>query len=238
MPCLFELDMHHTWLCIMPWICCVCLPHRLLVSGLPLLDSLVTFRSVWIRLTTSGSAMLRGFIVLQSGIPGKVIITLDIITSFALLVVSMLSFDLATYHLFASLAIAKIKPLTSTILTNLCLAMLPLAQALLLVLLVAGAVCSMLGHGYLGISLYHAYLINLDYTLGKGWKAQAYAPVICSTLATLVFIIPVLCSLMSAPNVCGVYGAPLIPLSLCWTFTARPNIGTKICQHKTCIGSN
>ena len=114
--------------------------------------------------TTHGSDLL------QSGIPGKMIITLDTITSFALLDVSMLSFGLATYHLFESLPIAMIKPLTSTTYANLCLAMLPHAQALLIALLVAGAVCSMMGHGYLGISLYHAYLINSSIHLVKGGR--------------------------------------------------------------------
>ena len=90
----------------------------------------VTFRSVRIRSTTL-VRLLHGFDLLQSGIPGKMIITLDIITSFALLDVSMLSFGLATYHMLICLPIAMIKPLTSTILANLCLAMLPLAQPLL-----------------------------------------------------------------------------------------------------------
>ena len=187
----------------------------MLLSGFVLLVSFwVTIRSAWIRSTTLCSTTLHGFDLLQSGIPGKMIITLDTITSFALLVVSMLSFGLATYHLFASLPIAMIKPLTSTTYANLCLAMLPLAQALLIALLVAGAGCSMLGHGYHGISLYHAYLINLDYTLGKGWKAWPMPGVLFHS-CPLVSVIPVLCSLTSAPNVCGVYGAPLITLSLC-----------------------
>ena len=98
------------------------------------------------------------------------IITLDIITSFALLDVSMLSFGLVTYHMLICLPIAMIKPLTSTILANRCLAMLPLCSAPLIALLVAGAVCSMLGHGYHGISLYHVYLINASIHLDKGGR--------------------------------------------------------------------
>ena len=112
--------------------------------------------------------LLHGFGLLPSGILGKMIITLDTITSFALLDVSMLSFGLVTYHMLICLPIAMIKPLTSTTYANLCLAMLPLAQALLFSLLVAGAVCSMLGHGYHGISHYHAYLINASIHLDKG----------------------------------------------------------------------
>ena len=158
------------------------------------------------------------------------IITLDTITSFALLVVSMLSFGLATYHLFASLPIAMIKPLTSTTYANPLFGYVTACSAPLIALLVAGAGCSMLGHGYLGISLYHAYLINLDYTLGKGWKAWPMPGVLFHS-CPLVSVIPVLCSLTSAPNVCRGLWAPLITLSLRWTFPARPNIGTKICPH-------
>ena len=128
------------------------------------------------------STTLRGFVLLQSGIPGKMIITLDTITSFALLVVSMLSFGLATYHLFCKPPNCHDKPLTSTTYANLCLAMLPLAQALLIALLVAGAGCSMLGHGYHGISLYHAYLINLTIHLVKGGRL-GLCRVFCSILA-------------------------------------------------------
>ena len=41
-------------------------------------------------------------------------------------------------------------------------------------------------------------------------EGLAFCRVFCSTLAALVSVIPVLCSLMSAPNTFGVYGAPLI----------------------------
>ena len=159
------------------------------------------------------------------------IITLDTITNFALLVVSMLFIWSRCLPLVCKPPNCHNKPLTSTTYAKLCLAMLLLPQALLIALVVAGAGCPMLGNGYHGISLYHASLINIGYTLGKGWKARAYAPVIYSTLAALVSVIPVLCSLMSAPNICRVNGPPLITLSLCWTFLARSNIGTKICPH-------
>ena len=39
MPYLIKLDMHHTWLCIMPCLCVVCLPCCLLLSSLLLLAS-------------------------------------------------------------------------------------------------------------------------------------------------------------------------------------------------------
>ena len=49
-----------------------------------------------------------------------------------------------------------VKPLTHVVLENRCLAMLPLCSAPLIASLVAGGneVCSMLGHGYVGMSQY------------------------------------------------------------------------------------
>ena len=56
------------------------------------------------------------------------------------------------------------------ILANPCLAILPLCSAPLIALLVVGAVagCSMLEHGYHGISQYLLYLINAHIYLLKG----------------------------------------------------------------------
>uniref|UniRef100_M8CTE4 Uncharacterized protein n=1 Tax=Aegilops tauschii TaxID=37682 RepID=M8CTE4_AEGTA len=54
---------------------------------------------VRIHWTTSGR-LLRGFGLLPSGISGKMFITLDLTTIFAMLVVSMLLLCRATYHLF------------------------------------------------------------------------------------------------------------------------------------------
>ena len=47
--------------------------------------------------------LLHGFGLLPSGISGKMAVTLDTTTIFALLVVSMLSLCCATYHLLSSL---------------------------------------------------------------------------------------------------------------------------------------
>ena len=44
--------------------------------------------------------LLHGFGLLPSGISGKMAVTLDLTTIFAMLVVSMLSLCRATYHLF------------------------------------------------------------------------------------------------------------------------------------------
>ena len=45
MPCLIKPDTHHTWLCIMPWLCDGCLLCCLLLSGLLLSLASVSFRS-------------------------------------------------------------------------------------------------------------------------------------------------------------------------------------------------
>ena len=69
-----------------------------------LLDSSCFVALVRIRSTTLGSSspvrLLHGLVLLPSGISGKMTITLDLTTIFAMLVVSMLSLCRATYHLF------------------------------------------------------------------------------------------------------------------------------------------
>ena len=56
--------------------------------------AIVRFRS------TTLVRLLRGLVLLPSGISGKMTVTLDLTTIFAMLVVSMLSLCRATYHLF------------------------------------------------------------------------------------------------------------------------------------------
>ena len=58
MPCLIKPDMHHTWLCIMPWLCDGCLLCCLLLSGLLLSLASVSVRSCedtfdYVRLSSS-----------------------------------------------------------------------------------------------------------------------------------------------------------------------------------------
>ena len=69
-----------------------------------LLDNSYFVAIVRICSTTLGSSMpvrlLHGLVLLPSGITGKMTVTLDTITIFAMLVVSMLSLCRATYHLF------------------------------------------------------------------------------------------------------------------------------------------
>ena len=69
-----------------------------------LLDSSCFVVTVRIRSTTLGLSspvrLLHGLVLLPSGIPGKMIVTLDLTTIIAMLVVSMLSLCRASYHLF------------------------------------------------------------------------------------------------------------------------------------------
>ena len=94
MPCLIKLDMHHTWMCIMPWLCSfvyhvVCFfPVLLLSSG--------NVAIVRIRSTTL-VCLLHGLVLLPSGISGKMTVILDLTTIIAMLVLSMLSLCRATH---------------------------------------------------------------------------------------------------------------------------------------------
>ena len=112
-------------------------------------------------------------ILLPSGISGKMTVTLDLTTIFAMLVVSMLSLCRPSYHLFIKPPKLPCRPLTffSPFLANHCLAMLPLCSAPLIALLVAGEVedCSMMDRIILG---YHniSYLINASIYLVKGGR--------------------------------------------------------------------
>jgi len=75
------------------------LPCYLLFTLLLPLDSSGNVAIVRIRLTKFGR-LLHGFILLPSRISGKMTVSLDLTTIFAMLVVSMLSLCRATYHLF------------------------------------------------------------------------------------------------------------------------------------------
>ena len=116
--------------------------------------------------------LLHGLDLLPSGISGKMTVTLDLTTIFAMLVVSMLSLCRVTYHLFIKPPKLPCQPLTfSPFLANRCLAMLPLCSAPLIALLVAGEVedFSMVDRILLG---YHNifYLINASIYLVKGGR--------------------------------------------------------------------
>ena len=73
MPCFIKPDMHHTWLCIMPCLCDVCLLCCLLLSGVLLRVGSVNVAFVRIRWTTS-ICLLHGLVLLPCGISGKMTI--------------------------------------------------------------------------------------------------------------------------------------------------------------------
>ena len=85
MPCLVKLDMHHTCLCIMPWLC-LCVYHVVCFFPVLLLSS-GNVAMVRIRSTTS-VRLLHGLVLLPSGISGKMNATLDLTTIIAMLVAS------------------------------------------------------------------------------------------------------------------------------------------------------
>src|SRR4051812_15286240 len=76
--------MHHTWLCIMPCSCVVCLPCCVL-----LLDSFRFVAIVRIRSSMLGSSswlhLLHGLVLLPCGISGQITVTLDLTTIIAML---------------------------------------------------------------------------------------------------------------------------------------------------------
>ena len=154
MPRLIKQDMHHTWLCIMPCLCDGCLPCCLLLSGVLLLGNPVMSR-LW------GSVRLRPFVFLMDSfffLAGSQARWPYPRNHFYLCLLNARSFDMPMLRYLplalSCLPYCHVKPLTHLVLTNRCLAMLPLCSARLIPLLVAGAVCSMMEHGYLGISQY------------------------------------------------------------------------------------
>ena len=85
MPCLIKTDMHHACLCIMSCLC-LCIYHVVCFFPVLLLSSgnvaIVRIRS------TTPVRLLHGLVLLPSGILGKMIVTLDLITIIAMLVAS------------------------------------------------------------------------------------------------------------------------------------------------------
>ena len=111
LPCLFKMDMHHTWLCNMP---CLCLFVYYVVCFFPVVvpvNSCGYLAILRIRSTTP-VRLVHGFSLLPSGISGKMTVTLYLTTIFAFLVVSMLSLCHATRHLFLKPPKLRRQPLT------------------------------------------------------------------------------------------------------------------------------
>ena len=110
--------------------------------------------------------------------------------------------------------------------------MLPLCSAPLIALLVVGedwslflvGTCSLLGHHYYALSI-----INAPIYLVKGGRL-GLMPGVCSSLAALVSVIPVLCSLiLRSLHGWVIMGTPC-QFSLNKTPPARPNLGFTICH--------
>ena len=99
LPWVASYSLVHTWLSIMP--CYVlCIYHVVcFFSVLLVLDSFGNVAIVRIRLTT-WVRLLHALDLLPSRISGKMTVTLDLTTIFAMLVVSLLSLCCAIHHLF------------------------------------------------------------------------------------------------------------------------------------------
>ena len=152
MPCLFKPDMHHTWLCIMPWLCDGCLLCCLFLSGvlLRVLSGNVVF--VRTRSTTS-VCLLHGLVLLPCGISGKMTIpSKSLLSLLARCSLFCYAYAAIPTTCLSCLPYCWTKPLNHLVLANRCLAMLPLCSAPLIALLVAGEVedCSMMDMIMLG----------------------------------------------------------------------------------------
>ena len=87
LPCLFQPVMHHTCLCIMPWLC-LCVYH--VVCFFP---GCLRFRFGVVRIrSTTSACLLHGLVLLPCGISGKMTATLDVTTIIAMLVASFCRF--------------------------------------------------------------------------------------------------------------------------------------------------
>ena len=159
MPWLIKPDMHHTWLCITPWLCLFVYHVVCFFPVALLLDSSGYVAIVRIRSTTS-VCLLHGLVLLPYGISGKMTTTLDLTTIIAMLV--------ASFYRFVALPITCLSshpklPWTSNLwhlsYANRCLAMLPLCSAPHIALLVVGEVedFSMVDRILVGISQYLLY---------------------------------------------------------------------------------
>ena len=157
MPCLFKPDMHHTWLCIMPWLCDGWLPCCLLLSGVLLRvgsDNVVLWGFVQLHpfvFSMASFFFLAGF---QARWPYPR-------NHFYLCLLDCSHFCYAYATIpttcLSCLPYCHAKPLTHLVLANRCLAMLPLCSAPLIALLVAGEDWSLFHVGtwiFVGISQY------------------------------------------------------------------------------------
>ena len=138
MPCLFKPDMHHTWLCIMPWLCLLVYHVVCFFPVVVLLNSSSYVAVVRIRSTTS-ICLLYGLVFFLAWFQARwpyprnhFYLCLLVALSFAMPMLRYLPLALSC------LPYCHVKPLTHLVLANRCLAMLPLCSAPLIALLVAG----------------------------------------------------------------------------------------------------
>ena len=156
MQCFIKPDMHHTCLRIMPCLCDGCLLCCLLLSGVLLQVGSDNIAFVRIRSTTF-VCLLHGLVLLPCGISGKMTIpSKSLLSLLASCSLFCYAYAMMPTTCLSCLPNCHVKPLTLHVLANHWLAMLPLCSAPLIALLVAGEdeVCSMLEHGYVGISQY------------------------------------------------------------------------------------
>ena len=144
--------MHHAWLRIMPWLC-LCVYH--VVCFFP---GCLRFRSGVVRIrSTTSIYLLHGTVLLPSGISGKMTSTLDLTTIIAMLVVSFYRYVALPITCSSSLPNCH-EPLTFDTFPMQTVVWLcnRFCSAPLIALLVAGEdeVCSLVEHGYFGISQY------------------------------------------------------------------------------------
>jgi len=96
-PCILDCESCNLYVMVVYHVVCF-------VPVVLLLDSSCFVAIMRIRSTMLGSSsavhLLHGLVLLSSRISGKMTVTLDLTTIFAMLVVSMLSLCRATYHLF------------------------------------------------------------------------------------------------------------------------------------------
>ena len=152
MPCIFKLEMHHRCLRIMSCICCGVYHVLIVVFDLLLLDRVPKpLRSVRIRSTTL-VRLLHGLNLLPSGISGKMTISLDTITIIVMLDVSFLSLVSLPTTCLLSLPKCHEKPLTPPYPSKPLFGYVTTCSALLIALLVAGAIVSMCN---MDILIYH-----------------------------------------------------------------------------------
>src|SRR6266496_989503 len=115
MPFLMKPDMHHTC-CASCHVYVMFVYHVVCFFPVVLLLDSSGYVAIVRNRSTTPVRLLHGLGLLPSGISGKMTVTLDTTTIFALLVVSMLSICRATYHL--SIKPPKLPPF----LANRCLA--------------------------------------------------------------------------------------------------------------------